>query len=331
MPRPPSSGRPGSKARLRRVVGSASRKSTSLNRNLCLPPLGQTLLEEDPDSLPSGFDPATIQAAKELFESAAAASSSDSVTLAAPLGIRRLESVESKLKPLLSSVREDGAVGEEENPGEQPAVAAASSSNHIIGSDSNVISETKDLSKEAILCRAQSSLRASRKWDFSQELLLKNEPKPPSAPRKRDPSPLLDSYSIRPSTSSTKGLERLLEKADIDASGPGRPMSQSQEILYGASGNDSGLSAVKDSYMPSTSSKFPTERRPGGGGVVLESLHPSEVRAMSGMLSSLVRSASKSRAGYSLAPSSYKDVGRVTTPEGRLVVSIFYMYIISTL
>jgi len=327
VPRPPSSGRPGSKAHLRRVVAPVSRKSTSLNRNQCLPPVGQTLEAEGAASgIVPRFDPATIQAAKERFDSAAAASG-DRVILTAPLGLQRLESVESaKLKPSLASVQEHRTVGEEGADGDDEEEQVGKEADHqhdgYGAASTNCDTGSKNtmpagLSKEAILRRAQSSLQASRKWDFSQELLLKNEPKPP---RKRDQS-VRDSYSLRPVTSSNKGLEKLLEKADIDANGPGRPASRSQEAVSGSS-KESSLTGKIDNFghVLTTSSKYGSDRRQGG--VVLESLNASEVRAVSGMLSSLVRSASKSRAGYALSSSGYKDVGHVTTPEGRLVVSI---------
>lgn len=323
VPRPPSSGRPCSKAHLRRVVGPGARKSTSLNRNQCLPPVGQTLEGEGAaDGSVPRFDPSTIQAAKERFDSAAAASE-DKVVLTASLGLQRLESVENaKLKPSLASVQEHRAVGEEGAEGEEEEEqleedgpqhnGCGAASTNCDTSSKNV--KPSALSKEAILRRAQSSLQASRKWDFSHELLLKNEPKPP---RKRD-QVAHDSYSLRPVTSTNKGLEKHVEKAEIDASGPGRPVSRSKEGSS-ASGKENSLAGKNDNYshVLTTSSKYGSERRQGG--VVLESLNASEVRVVSGMLSSLVRSASKSRAGYALSSSGYKDVGHVTTPEGRLV------------
>lgn len=147
---------------------------------------------------------------------------------------------------------------------------------------------------EAILQKAQVTATTAKssplKWEISPEVLLKDGPKPPNSPKKEPSS----TYNYKEPTGgrksrSSKGLERLLSE-------PAEVLGQSR---------------------PTTTS---TKRSAVGvkGGVILESLNPSEVRAMSGMLSNYVRSSSRaSRNGF------IKD-GRIPTPESRLMVCIYH-------
>ena len=236
-------------------------------------------------------------------------SNQNSVTVAngsiGPSLLKKSDVDSAKLKPALASVKED----------------SNSSETVINSSPSRKADGTETL--EAILRKTPSSSSSSssssgpparpvRKWDFATEVLLKDTPapKPPSSPRKKE------SRTIPSATQ--KGLERLLESHNCDAAGPGRPTTSSHRELT--------LEALKESLArpTTTSTRYTSAERKQG--VILESMHPSEVRAMSGMLSNLVRSASRSR-GYTLSSSGLKELGRISTPEGRLMVSHSPLYL----
>ena len=162
--------------------------------------------------------------------------------------------------------------------------------------------------------------------DFSQDVLLKDSPSSSAssdgAVRKRDSStdrpPPISSMS-----SSLPRQERLLRQSSVEpASGPGRPPSVTTS---GGARKDPlaatapTLDSIHESFTQTLSSSTSQNKSPGrfssniekrsSGGVVLESLNPSEV---CGVLHDIVRSANKSRGGFSISG------GRIT-PDARLV------------
>ena len=107
-----------------------------------------------------------------------------------------------------------------------------------------------------------------------------------------------------PSTAS-KALERLLDD-DSGAVGPSR-----KEVVF---------ETLKESLVPQppSTSKYAGGRSNGEKkqSVILESLDPSEVQAVSGMLSSIVHGTSSFR----LHSAGLRD-GHIPTPDNRLMVS----------
>lgn len=315
IPRPPSSGRPSSKARYWRT-NSGKYPASSLNKTPCLPPLRQTIstttttstttYQTDPSSGPveSSVADGVFAKSSELagFSSTStptvgAAASTAGSTFSCSATRRRLDAIDSaKVKSTLSSVKE--------NQNETASSAELESKEQ---------SEDPNEALASILRRASRlRSRSPKKLDFSQEVLLKEggvtSAARNSAATKRDGAELhhRETSSISPPVAS-RGLERLLSQGG-EGSGPGRPSvaSSSHDELY---------SRPPTTSASKPSSKYGSERRP----VTLESLNASEVRAMSGVLSNIVRSANKSRSGYTF--SGMKDMGRIT-PESRMIVSL---------
>lgn len=273
LPRPPSSGR-ASRSRLNKVPTSAGRHI--LNKNLCLPPVGftpaSTLLSLKPTSEEPTLAAEKNTESEEEDAVAPLSSSQGNIDLSTALAVaqepvsqpssarKKLETDSAKMFRL-SSVKEDEPVSEDTE---------------------NAASRLEEIIKKAQV----TAKKSTKKWEISQEVLLK-DPKPPISPKK-ETSLSFKEPVVGHKSRSTKGLERLLSE-------PGEILGQSRPTT--------------------TSSKRSTVGAKGG--VILESLNPSEVRAMSGMLSNYVRTSSRaSRNGF------IKD-GRIPTPESRIMSARF--------
>ena len=150
---------------------------------------------------------------------------------------------------------------------------------------------------------------------------------------------LSHSLSMRPPTSSSKGLERLIDhhhhgyesSLSGGGGGGGGVSAGARPTTTSASSSKRGkdLTTLESLVRPPTSKYSSLERKQG---LMLESLSQSEARGLlrqasierlgSSKLANFVRSASKSRASYHLSSANLKDGSRVSTPEGRLVVSL---------
>lgn len=370
QPRPPSSGRPGSRTRssahrLGSSPGHASRQQLGALAKNPLPPLGQTLNQsasgsQNPEP-PSGRS--TANSLFSLANSAAngAETPSDVVT---PMPARRigLETLESaKLRRPLSSVKEDSSAMHLANKSLDPKKVSNNSGSGNISKDngSSVSDKLVDKNKkpearnppppasalqETVAPTSSSTDSPQLKTKLSHPLSNSSQIKDSSdesspatetrtmelpaswlntahtsySSRKRDT--VSHPISLRPPASSSKGLERILDHGGYE-SALGRPPTS-------ASSRRGKDLALENLVRPPTS-KYNLDRKQG---LMLESLSQSEARGLlrqasierlgSSKLANFVRSASKSRASYHLGSANPVEGSRVSTPEGRLVVSL---------
>ena len=342
VPRPPLSGRSSGKSKLRRVPSSAGRKF--FNKNMCLPPVGSASStratatssgKSSADRVESSVDVTSDDLSENKEEAndtiaplVSANSTVKTEDILSPENRSLPGSASSSRKKLepdvaklfrLSSVKEDEPIQDCETAKEGAATSSPTTASTAQKPQQQQLQSNSQEALKAILENAEATAqkKSPYKWEISQEVLLKDTPKPhpPTSPKKDAPSATgsasytyKDSTTGRKSRSSRASIERLLSETGemlgaSNKSGTSRPTTSSTT-----------LEALKESLgRPTTSSK-----RVGAGtkgGVILESLNPSEVRAVSGALSNFVRSSSRaSRNGF------IKD-GRIPTPESRLVVS----------
>ena len=339
-PRPPSASRPLSNGggHLRKYTTSTGH--VILNRNPCLPPVSYstTVHEDDGDARVSVSSPSqtsrTVRAPSHqgdataglLATAAVAEQESAIMDYRSPNGVvpsqplsgipssgarKRLESLDSaKLKQsptFLSSVTRRST--------SLDAVSTAETGSRQSGKTSTMAHEsTSSIPPPGTL---ESILRRSRLSSRKRNLMPREALMPSSPGFSKELETLRTLASRGPSTSATsKALERLLDDDSGPSAGPSR--------------KDAVYETLKDTLgsQPSTSSKY------GGGrntsekkqSVILESLDPSEVQAVSGMLSSIVHGTSKNRASFKLHSAGLRD-GHIPTPENRLMVSVMSVWI----
>lgn len=300
IPRPPSSGRPTSRTRLRHLTSASKNVVQPLSlpsKHVPLPPVGQTVamasVPSSPIVTPTGMIDTTLEVNgnEDTMGHLSAPSSASQ---------KAKEAFESAKLSRLPSVQED-------QPHSSPTPAKMSTP--LLG-----VNESDSL--QAILKQAQlSGLRKEIK-ELSQE--LQEATRSPTSSRKKDNTLdyLKESLSLRPNT-STRGLDKLLATSGRE-SAAGRPTTSSKK--------EKTLDTLG---RPTTSSKYSNLERKQG--IVLESLSHTEARGLlrqaslerlgSSKISSYIQSTSKSRAGFSLSGGGQ---GRIGTPEGRIVVSGCY-------
>ena len=335
MPRPPSTSRPLSNGggHLRKYTTSANH--VILNRNPCLPPVAYSTAvhEDDEDARVSVSSPSqtsrTVRAPSQqgdattgLLATAAVAEQesaimdyrlSSGITPVVPSqplsGIpssgarKRLESLDSaKLKQsptFLSSVTRRSTSLDAPSTAEMGSRQAGNSATMTHESTSTI---PPPGTFESILRRPRLSSR-------KRNLMPRESLVPPSPGFSKGFETLRTLASRGPS--SSKALERLLDDDSGPSSGPSR-----KEVVY---------ETLKDTLgqQPPTSSKYAGGRNSSEKkqSVILESLDPSEVQAVSGMLSSIVHGTSKNRASFKLHSAGLRD-GHIPTPENRLMVSL---------
>ena len=293
-------------------TSSTSQTPSILNRNPCLPPVGQ---EQDSSAL------RFAQLLKEKEEGSKANNTATSSTITSlpgstsAAGRLKLDSDANKSSRLmgpLTSVKEDEPIENVPPPTGLPS------------SEYPPDVKTQQAVLEAILRQAHS-VRSPRR--LSSEVLLRESlPSAKKSTRKdsADNVEAAPSTQRPPSTSAStkpRGVERLWsDSSDIPATSFPTPSSAAPPTAK----RQLSLDAFAESLVkPSTASskrdrKNGASSGAGGRGVVLESLNINEVRAMSGLLSSYVQrtSASKSRT----TPTGGGKEGR-RTPDGRLLVS----------
>ncbi len=317
VPRPPSVGRPGSRSKLRRLSshpGKHASTVSALNRNTLVPPVTSVSLSQESAS------PASSSTA---VPTARASNSELSPSLPVPVQIKPTSRLvfDTKLghssstgvqtKPVLESVKET-------------ANSADLASKSPLTSDDDVAHENDSQRKEDRKDKGENSAspESGRSGSSHRDKLKSISPCPIPAASTDSPGPLVTSVAAYPPTvpgPPNKGLERLLSSGSQYESSTRPP---SHGMLRSAPRKESLLSSLETlreslTYPSVPGARYPStaDRKPAGG-VVLESLGPSEVRAMSGMLNDLVRSASRTRTGYKLS----RDVGKIGTPDGRLMV-----------
>lgn len=327
MPRPPSTSRPLSNGGGHLRKYSTSANHVILNRNPCLPPVAYSTAvhKDDEDARVSVSSPSqtsrTIRAPSQQgdattgFLATAAVAEQESAIMdyrlssgitpvvpSQPLsGIpssgarKRLESLDSaKLKQsptFLSSVTRRSTSLDAPSTAEMGSRQAGNSATMTHESTSTI---PPPGTFESILRRPRLS---SRKRNLMpRESLV--------------PLETLRTLASR-EPSSSKALERLRDDDSGPSSGPSR-----KEVVY---------ETLKDTLgqQPPTSSKYVGGRNSSEKkqSVILESLDPSEVQAVSGMLSSIVHGTSKNRASFKLHSAGLRD-GHIPTPENRLMVSL---------
>jgi hypothetical protein len=297
-PRPPSTGHA---SRLRQLPGSG-RALGHLNRNLCLPPVGHTRHS------PLALDDRTNLSEALSFNESISALGEQSRSAKSSRSRKLVDNAEclSRLSHTLSSVKENSNVKETSIEGKDK-VKEEKSQKETSSSEKKLLKPEEKLSK------------SDTEKPPSETKMDETLPLPRSA-SKKDTSGVKE--SVKPSTSKAKQLlnnditiENLKEVL-------GRPNTSSRDLM---------LESLQETFgRPTTSSRYKgMERRKE---FTLESLSTSEARAMSGLLrqASLEKigssrignfTGSKSRLGnYSIGPS-VQD-GRITTPEGRLVVGL---------
>ncbi|XP_013397692.1 LOW QUALITY PROTEIN: AN1-type zinc finger protein 4-like [Lingula anatina] len=332
VPRPPSSGRPGSRSKVRRLT-SAGRSSSkgqiinnsfnlnsSLNKNMCLPPVGYSVPGEDLGFLPATLGPELSMTMREASTSSLSGSEPMSANR-----LHRLDSVESsaKLKRSLSSVKEDLSIS---RPGSgngrhqkvvqrkphyaidtldsEQAGSAAAAGSAAVSSVASTSTHVQDYTSfDAALkdwcCQTYYFFQEERNHAGQPEGILRTPG--PAKHRERTWSKDFSSHDLfdslgRPTTSS-----RSKEKFTLDN--------------------------FKESLgRPTTTSRHPSHERKKE--FTLESLSSSEARAMSGLLrqASLERLGSSRISNFVHSPtkprtSAYGKEGRVLTPEGGRLVS----------
>jgi hypothetical protein len=297
-PRPPSTGHA---SRLRQLPGSG-RALGHLNRNLCLPPVGHTRHS------PLALDDRTNLSEALSFNESISALGEQSRSAKSSRSRKLVDNAEclSRLSHTLSSVKENSNVKETSIEGKDK-VKEEKSQKETSSSEKKLLKPEEKLSKS-------DTEKPPSETKTDETLPL------PSSASKKDTSSVKE--SVKPSTSKAKQLlnnditiENLKEVL-------GRPNTSSRDLM---------LESLQETFgRPTTSSRYKgMERRKE---FTLESLSTSEARAMSGLLrqASLEKigssrignfTGSKSRLGnYSIGPS-VQD-GRITTPEGRLVVGL---------
>ena len=309
VPRPPSSGRPRSKVRLRNLSsgGSAKSRPVTLNKNTCLPPVGQSRVELSPVGAgPSRYHYTPVGPSRLEHT---------------PLVPSRLpiDTSDCDLSPIMSSsevpldsepVHSQNVVENSELERQLPIVKETELDT-VIGSSGN--DKTEVTKSETVTLHEGQASDSKDSASAKQHEVVKdikdnvndNKDVPQRSHKKKD----LSLATLRES------LAQKVPKRKEEV--PRQASSNKKEVTFDAIHETLG--------HPGT----PDRKRE----FALESLSQTEARAMSGMLrqaameplgssriSSFIRSASRSRAGFSLNNSNLNS-GRISTPEGRMVVS----------
>jgi len=296
-PRPPSTGHA---SRLRQLPGSG-RALGHLNRNLCLPPVGHTRHS------PLALDDRTNLSEALSFNESISALGEQSRSAKSSRSRKLVDNAEclSRLSHTLSSVKENSNVKETSIEGKDK-VKEEKSQKETSSSEKKLLKPEEKLSKS-------DTEKPPSETKTDETLPL------PSSASKKDTSSVKE--SVKPSTKAKQLLNNDITIENLKEV-LGRPNTSSRDLM---------LESLQETFgRPTTSSRYKgMERRKE---FTLESLSTSEARAMSGLLrqASLEKigssrignfTGSKSRLGnYSIGPS-VQD-GRITTPEGRLVVGL---------
>lgn len=351
-----STGRAASRFRQLPSSGRSLQVGHHLNRKSCLPPVGHTLASPySPDerlsltSMGGKESHASLKSSdNDIALDLGATSSLGGTSSKSPHGMRHLESAEgttNKLSRTLESVKEDSGTSGELDTSRKFTIDSPEATKCTEKEVS--VSPQKDTSPK-LLDLAASISNDSQKMDYLgatgkdlQRLghvgnLQECSSRPITSSKMKDLT--LESFketfkesfkdSLRPPTSSK--TKQKLKGGDLTIESLkevlGRPTTSSRDLT---------LESLQETFgRPTTSSRYKgLERRKE---ITLESLSTSEARAMSGLLrqaslekigssrigniSNFVPSGSKSRlSNYTFGSSALPD-GRITTPEGRLVV-----------
>ena len=308
VPRPPSSHRPSS--HLRRFASNSGRLSL-LNRNPCLPPVSHSastsggddaarLSLSSPPRVPAVLSHQLVldSSLRPAAAAAAAVGGQDGgqdgdpcVDCPSPVPIDGPASFTASVLTDLHS------------PADAEPLSPLSplSSPHLDGGGAGKAHSPQADMLESLWQRSREPARLARKWDpvgytETQLSLLRslNSRLPPATGVSALPPP------IGP-TGAPKPRQQL-----------GAGELSSRDALQ----NNRSAPLIRNL----SSTKFASGRNMKKPSVILESLDPSEVQAMSGVLTSIVQSANKSR-GFTVERS-MKDNGRLTSTDGRLLVRL---------
>lgn len=256
-----------------------------LNRNMCLPPVGKPLTADMATTSEPAKPHLPASTASSFRFSQFLKETKDETASQCVSGRRsKYDTDKSRVVPL-SSVKEDEPVDNEADG----------------GNDQEVL--------EAILQQAKSH----RKWDYSTDMLLRDSF---SARKKSAGASLRDADALSVTTDSNGGPAAVKKTVEPLWSESSTVMENTGRTSQAGGGpsvkRQLSLNALADSLNKPPPSAASSRRGEKAGRVILESLNPSEeMRVMSGLLTTYVQSATKSR-----------DARR--TPDSRLLVCAIY-------